>query len=303
MVNIMGLEEEIFSMLREVGDLGATASQIARRLGRKREVISHYLWILKKAGKVTNRGRNLWVLEKALDPFNMPLRKFENLSFDEYVPMAERAYELCKEKIKESFRDDRIHHVVICNGEVFYKADSTAGIDGHLLRDLMTKMGKPCYVISREDMVEEARWTQLNDDYYPTVELLLGGKDWTDEKVAERGRKILGDFDTGNPYYTIFDEKMGEEAVSLPLPYEIHRGVHFGKPYWFFPREVKICVKDAKGTSRCKVLWARFVRRWEKSPLLLANPRREGFVGRKLMLTLNFRITLDPLTRMSTVNY
>jgi len=96
---------------------------------------------------------------------------------------------------------------------------------------------------------------------------------------------------------------MGEEAVSLPLPYEIHRGVHFGEPYWFFPREVKICVKDAKGTSRCKVFWARFVRRWEKSPLLLANPRREGFVGRKLMLTLNFRITLDPLTRMSTVNY
>lgn len=217
----MGLEEEIFSMLREAGDLGATASQIARRLGRKREVVSHYLWILKKAGKVTNRGRNLWVLERVLDPFNMPLRKFENLSFDEYVSMAERAYELCKEKIKETFRDDSVHHVVVCNGEVVHKADNPAGIDGHLLRDLMTKMGKPCYVLSREDLAEEARWTQLNDDYYPTVELLLGGKEWTDDNVAEKGRKILADFDTGNPYYTIFGVDYKVKVMRHQVHYQL----------------------------------------------------------------------------------
>lgn len=299
----MGLEEEIVGVLREAGDMGATASQIARRIKRKREVISHYLWILKKAGRVTNRSRNVWVIQKGLNPFSLSLGEFEKLSFDEYTHMAERAYELCKEKVKGAFRDHDVHHVVICNGEVVYKSDNIAGVVSHVIKDLMMKMGGPCYVFSREDMVEEARWTRLNDDYYPTVELLLGQKGRTDEDVAGEGRKILTDFDTGNPYYIIFNEKIGEDIVPSPFPYEIHRGIHLGEPYWYFLREIKICVKDIQGAFRCKVVQARFVRLWEESPLLLANPRREGFVGRNLMINFNFKITLNPLTHTSTVNY
>ncbi|MGB9717397.1 MAG: hypothetical protein ACPL4E_03005 [Thermoproteota archaeon] len=35
------------------------------------------------------------------------------------------------------------------------------------------------------------------------------------------------------------------------------------------------------------------------NPYKLANPRREGFVGRDLMLKLLFRITLDPSLKKS----
>ncbi|MFQ6074558.1 MAG: hypothetical protein ACE5Z5_00290 [Candidatus Bathyarchaeia archaeon] len=300
----MGLEEGIIGVLMETGDMGATASQIARRLGRKREVISHYLWILKKAGRVINRGRNVWVLvSEGLDPFDMPLTEFEELSFEEYSSMAERAYELCKEKIKETFGDENVYHVVVCKGEVVYKSDDVAGVDSRVIKGLIAKMDSPCYVFSREDMVEETRWTRLNDDYYPTIELNLGGKEWVDEDVVDRGREVLADFDTGNPYYIIFNEEISENIVPSPSPYETHRGVHLGEPYWYFPKEVKISVKDVEGAFRCKVMRVRFVRLWEKSPLLLANPKREGFVGRNLMLTFNFKITLDPLTHISTVNY
>jgi predicted transcriptional regulator len=48
----------------EAGEIGITAQQVARKLGEKRETVSHYLWVLKKAGKITNVNRNLWVPSK-----------------------------------------------------------------------------------------------------------------------------------------------------------------------------------------------------------------------------------------------
>lgn len=54
------LEEEILEIIKEAGDIGVTARQIALRLNQKRENISHYLWILKKTGKITNKNRILW---------------------------------------------------------------------------------------------------------------------------------------------------------------------------------------------------------------------------------------------------
>jgi len=298
----MGLEEEVISVLKDVGDSGATASQIARKLGRKREVTSHYLWILKKMGKVTNRSRNLWVLiEKGLDPFNIPLKEFENLSLDEYVSLSEKAHELCKGKIKEAFKDGNVHHIVICEGEIVYRSSNIAGIPSHMIKNLMIKLNKPCYIFSKEDMVEEAQWIKLDTDYYPTVKLLVGGETWNDEKVVNEGKRVLADFDTGNPHYTILNEKFSEGIAPPPLLYESHRGIHLGKPYWYFLADTKICIKDIEEALGCKVMPTRFVRLWEKSPLLLPNPRREGFVGRNLMLTFNFKITLNPSTHTSAL--
>lgn len=58
------LEDRILKIIEDAESVGVTARQIAIRLGKKREHISHYLWILKKTGKVTNINRNLWILQK-----------------------------------------------------------------------------------------------------------------------------------------------------------------------------------------------------------------------------------------------
>lgn len=55
------VEERILRVVEEAGEVGITSRQIAQKLGMKRETVSHYLWILKKAGKVRNVHRNLWV--------------------------------------------------------------------------------------------------------------------------------------------------------------------------------------------------------------------------------------------------
>ena len=61
----MALDERILEVVLEAGDIGITAQQVARKLRKKRETVSHYLWVLKKAGKITNVNRNLWVPSKS----------------------------------------------------------------------------------------------------------------------------------------------------------------------------------------------------------------------------------------------
>ena len=63
----MALDASILQLVNEAGKIGVTAQQVAYKLGKKRETVSHYLWVLKKAGKITNINRNLWVTNK-----NMP---------------------------------------------------------------------------------------------------------------------------------------------------------------------------------------------------------------------------------------
>jgi len=65
---------------------------------------------------------------------------------------------------------------------------------------------------------------------------------------------------------------------------------------------MKIGVKDWR-IGRCLEKTVEGVDNWnnvELNPYRLANPNREGFVGRDLMLKLLFRITLDPASRRST---
>lgn len=235
------------------------------------------------------------------NPFDIPLNNFKKLSFSDYISLSEKAYRLCREEIRKFFKASNLHHVVICNGKVIYSSSNLLGIDRKTVENLMKEIGKPCYVFSREDMVEEASWIKINEDYYPTIELILGNKSWEDEEVARKGKKVLSDFDTGNPYYTIFNEKSGENIIAPVSFYETHRGMHLGRPYWFFLREVKICIKDIIQKFKCKPMQARFVMFWEESPLLLANPRRNGFVGRNIMFSFNLRVILNPKDYISEV--
>jgi len=45
-------------------------------------------------------------------------------------------------------------------------------------------MGKPCYLLSEEPLIEEkVSWQYLGEgDYYPTIEIYLGNKNWHNQK-------------------------------------------------------------------------------------------------------------------------
>ncbi len=296
----MGVEEEIIDKLREVGDFGATAGQIARKINRKREVVSHYLWVLKKANRVENIGRGIWVLkEERLNPFNIPLSRFEELSFEEYKRLSVNAYLKCKKEVEKAFKQGS-HHVVVCNGEIVYKSGNLSGITKDEIARL--KLDNPYYIFSKEDLVEESNWVKVDEDYYPTLELYLAREDSENMEVIKKGRRIIADFDTGNPYYLVFKEGACENIASKLTGWlELHKGVHLGKNYWFFVRKVKIGVRDLHGKIKAKRFLIRFVLDWQRSPLLKPNPRREGFVGRNLMRNLKFKVTLNPEKQVSII--
>lgn len=84
--------------------------------------------------------------------------------------------------------------------------------------------------------------------------------------------------------------------------WEYRTSYHLGRMYRFYPREIKMGVKDENNKSRCIVARGQCVRFWDdaaRNPFKIANPKRNGFVGRELMLRLLLQITLNPGTHTS----
>lgn len=290
-------------VLREAGGLGVTVAQIAGRIGRKREVVSHYLWIMKKAGRVLNRERNVWVLhEETRDPFGLSLDEFKRLRFEDFILLSRKARQISMEVLNQAFTDSKIQHAFISNGKVIYTSTEIAGISKEKVNALIEETKRPGYIFSREDFVEESHWSRVNDDFYPTIKVSLARTDWSDGEVTSKGREVDADFDTGNPYYLIFDENEVKAMVAPSSVQELHQGLHLGRPYWYFVREMKIGVRDIEKRSRVRKSLFRLVKDWPESPLVLANPRRAGYTGRSLMFDLRFVLTLNPRSRISIID-
>jgi len=232
-----------------------------------------------------------------LRPFDMSIEDVERLSPSEYAELLKYVYEMCKEEIEDVFRKNpQAMELVICDGKVIHI--SKEPVSRETIERLVHEHEKPCFIISRPIPIEEARWTRLDDDYYPSIEVFLGGAEWPDGQVIERGVNVACDFDTGCPTYFL-DERLGERFVVPPMVLEWRRGSHLNRSFIYFYREVKIGVRDEEGAVRCKRVNVAFIVDWHDSPFVLINPTRAGLIGRKIMFDLSMRVTLDPIRRVT----
>ena len=242
-----------------------------------------------------------------VDPFEIPLDKYREIVNDESRSsmlhiIARRVYELYGEWVNEELRKRRAKCLLVCDKKVLASSGDRYGFSLKYIAEMEDRLGKPCFLLTGETFIEEgAEWSRLNgEDYYPTVEVYLGNIRWVDEEVFDKGIRVRSDFDTGNPEYAVFDEVAcrtvagGAEGIGYAQ--------HLGRGYSYFFRRMKIGVKDWR-IGRCLEKTVEGVDNWnnvELNPYRLANPNREGFVGRDLMLKLLFRITLDPVARRLT---
>lgn len=241
---------------------------------------------------------------KLLNPFEIALTEFDKLSFVEFKVLLEKAHELCKAKVEKMFNENpMLQELVLCEGEIVLTSKEEGGISNEAVRRLMEERKKPCYLIARPDKVEEAPWIKIDDDYYPALQLFLGSESWIDEEVERKGKRIVADFDTGNAELTIFNEEIGHDVVVQPALYEFRRGSHLNAPYFYFIRRAKICIKDRRGKVKSQILKCRFVRDWDESPLVVANPNRKGFIGRHFMFIFGLKVLLDALSKTSIVEF
>lgn len=239
-------------------------------------------------------------LEAIPDPFDISISQRDSMSPEEIAALYDVVVERCKSLIREAFgRGAR--YITICDGKVVSLGSKEPSDEE--IRKLEETLGKVCYVLT-EDMVEESSWISIGlEDYYPTIQVYIGGIGWREEEVFEHGLLITSDFDTGNPDIAAFSSEDVERVQPVEKMF-IRRAFHLGRTYNYYLAPLKIGIKDSEGAMRCIHKTCRSVLFWsktEKNPFLLANPKRKGFVGRDLMLKFPLCITLSGKTKQSKI--
>lgn len=238
--------------------------------------------------------------EMKYDPFDLTLNDFLRLSLDDATEMQKRAFELSKNLLEETWKKG-IRQAVICDKKIIHETKNLDDIPNEFVEKLARSKNKACYVFSSPDLVEDCIWTGINDhDFYPTICLHVGTED-SNESDLINTPCILADFDTGNPYYRVFDANKFTEPITTFSALEMRQGIHLERNYTYFQKKVKICVKDENGEIHSITRNVRMVRDWNGCALLLASPNREAYVGRDVLRDLNVKLELDPSKRTTRI--
>lgn len=290
---------------KDLRDLAAIGQISAKSIGKGRRR-SWVFWMT----RAQSQSKELGLLETpkkslalARDPFDVPIEERDSLEVGKIVELYDLLFEKYGAAIEELLKTTGARFLVLCDKRVILKSNDHEGPLNREVRALEKEYGKVCYVITK-DLVEESTWSILGgNDYYPTIKIFLGESGWTNEDVFDRGLRLTADFDTGNPNVAAFDSR--KLAFLKPVEaFEVRRALHLGRFYDYYSRTVKAGLQDVRGGRRCLLKASRSVLFWdraERNPFLLANPSREAFVGRDLMMKFPFEITLSPLTRASTI--
>ena len=241
-----------------------------------------------------------WKFVLPQDPFSISLTDFLSLGLDEANDILTRVYDLCKDVLEEAWKRG-IRQAVICDGDIVFKSTDVDDIPNETIEQIAKKYNKACYVFSAPDEVEESPWTPVyGDDFYPTLLVYLGAEN-SDEPEIVKGSPIHADFDTGNPTYKVFDANQLAEPLTRFTPLQMRRGMHLGRAYTYFPKKVKMCVRDRNGNISSFVCDVRLVKDWAGSALLQTSPNRVGFIGRDVLRGLRIRLELDPIKKTTRI--
>lgn len=232
-----------------------------------------------------------------MDPFTLSLEEYLTLSGEQQWRLTQVLYERYADWIQQQFQKTGAALLVLCDGKVIYSSPDRYDFRAdEVVAQTEQPPPPPCFILTCPPLVEEAAaWSDLGQgDYYPTVELFLGARAWSDSEDFSRGARIISDFDTGNPALAVFDEALCYRLSGEPR--SVRQDVHLGRPYRYRPRLMKVGLEDGQGRRVIERV-VEGVQNWDdptRNSFKLANPKRQGFVGRDLMFQLLFQITLDP---------
>ena len=112
-----------------------------------------------------------------IDPFEIPLDYYKSLTGDEDWFLTNRLFSLYGNWIQTKFEENSAESLVLCNRKVVYASKNRYEPIDEWVTELEAKMGKPCYVVTREPLIEErARWSELQRGDYCSVTLKLTGR-------------------------------------------------------------------------------------------------------------------------------
>jgi len=174
--------------LRRPASIGEVRDIVAKQL-RKRvayETVKRDLMALAARGQIQSKsigsGRRVswifWAAEtpteplafQETDPFEIPLADRNAMDPKELSKLYDRLLAKYETTIKEALSSSA-RFLVLCDRKVVYSSDNEISDD--VVSSLERRYGKTCYVVT-EDTIEEAAWSPVDDDYYPTVSIFLG---------------------------------------------------------------------------------------------------------------------------------
>ena len=240
------------------------------------------------------------------DPFDIPA------SLSRQIPPAlyPRIFRIIKAKygriIKGGLREPGARALLLCDRKVVATAQTPEEFNLEEIRRIEHERDRVCFTYSEEDLVEECAWNSVGpDDAYPTLRMWLAPEAAAETALPDTGVEVIADFDTGNPrhprgFYAFDDSTRERAGISPGVP-----GVasHLGTAYYYTRSAALVGTADEQGMVRSHVASVRFIADWPLSPFVRVNRGRQGFVGREIMFGLRLRITLDPTTRRTRVEF
>jgi len=120
------------------------------------------------------------------EPFTLSLEEYRALSGEQQWILTQVLYERYADWIQQQFRKTGAALLVLCDGKVIYSSSDRYDFRAdEVVAQTEQQQQQPCFILTCPPLVEEtAAWFDLGQgDYYPTVELFLGARVWSDSEV------------------------------------------------------------------------------------------------------------------------
>ncbi len=234
-----------------------------------------------------------------------------NISMEEYraLPRPERrryqsdAEELNRHWIENQFKALGANWIMVIDGQVVKHGKNLGDYPAEKeIRDLQKRTGKCPFLFFSNFLlaIEESPtfWhsTKETGDFYPALSIKISGHD---NLLATEA-----DLDTGAyECYGDLEMLIGNGVINLePDDFE-YNARHLSRSYIYFAKEVLIDLVDATDTSRqCRTTMI-CVEDWRNSPFIAINPGRILLLGRRVLLNLRPRLSLDFDARLTEVEF
>lgn len=234
---------------------------------------------------------------------NISMEEYELLPPHEKLRYQDEAEELNQDWVLNWLRKSRVKWLMVVDGQVVSQGkDLDDYPEDEAFFKFCQELGKYPFIFFSPTVfaIEEGatQWHATDDpaDAYPTLPL----------KISENGGNFAteADFDTGAvECYCSTELLLKHNLISTEAKRFLKTSRHLSQPYVYFSTRLWLELADTNDASRRQRTTIICVNDWHQSPFVTINPRRTFLLGRKLLLNLRPRVTLDFDARQSEVEF
>lgn len=275
-------------------------SKLGQLDGNGEQIVAAALEVLKEAGSA--RPAFMPEAESFLSS-NISMAEYETLPQNEKLHYQDEAEKLNQEWVRQQLEKYQAKWLMVVDGQAVSHGKDLDDYPEDLdFFALCERLGKyPFIFFSPSVFVIEESITQWHDtddpaDAYPALAI----------KISENNTALAteADLDTGAVECYCSAELLLKHNVILPDTKRfLKTSRHLSQPYAYFSLRLWVELLDQNGESRRRRTTMICVADWKNSPFVAINPRRTFLLGRKLLLHLRPRVTLDFDARPSEVQF